>query len=275
MVLVISIGLTQGRYLGALRSVMALLLCREGLKKHLSNFQGPFHAQSGAYLGLLRHGAGLEVTKKFVLSPELIEAARERALVADELPPEVYREFLLRWQAQDGLAREIRELRTTSLHPSGWVLTHLVPLLAQSFLQKLRIKNDEASIVIADRLEMVISNSQNNFPYAIQNLLLPLPTGTGSKKAGDYQISLLRIMDFGIIGLDLLASIYAKSMGLLDTSTILFSDGGMTLHEVMEATPRLGGKVNGVSSATDVSNLSWWMPKEYLTKINLHSFGIE
>lgn len=215
------------------------------------------------------------MTKKFVLSPEVIEAARERALAAGEFPPEVYREFLLRWQAQDGLAREIRELRTTSLHPSGWVLTHLVPLLAQSFLQKLRMQNDDASSVVAERMEIVISNSQRNFPYAIQSLLLPLPSGTGSKKAGDYQVRLLRVMDFGIVGLDLLASIYAKSLGLIDTSTILFSDGGLTLHEVMEATPRLGGKISGISSSTDISNRSWWVPNEYLTKINPNSLGVE
>jgi hypothetical protein len=139
----------------------------------------------------------------------------------------------------------------------------------------LRLQNNEASNVVAERLEIVISNSQKNFPYAIQNLLLPLPSGIGSKKAGDYQISVLRVMDFGVIGLDFLASIYAKSMGVIDTSTILFSDGGMTLHEVIEATPRLGGTVGGISSSTDMSNKSWWVPKEYLTKSNLHSLGIE
>ena len=215
------------------------------------------------------------MTKKFVLSPEVIEAARERALAAGEISPEVYREFLLRWQAQDGLAREIRELRTTSLYPSGWVITHLVPMLAQTFLQQLRSQGDEASSIVAERLEIVIANSQTNLPLVIQNLLKPLPMGLGSKKAGEYQIRILRAVDLGILGLDLLASLYAKSLGLLDTSTILYSDGGLTLREVIDATSRLGGKVNGIQSESDLKNSTWWIPQEFLNKSDFYSVGIE
>ena len=193
------------------------------------------------------------------LSEKDLEEARQRALSAGVLPDNVRRELLTLFQRQDALPKELRKLALEILRPSGWVISHLVPKLAKQQADLLRRNDTEVSYKMSAKLEVVSDLISSQPRRAIDLLLEPSQPGKGSRSAGKSNSSVLRILDLGLVGLPLPASVYAKSLGLLDTSTVLVSDGHLEVHQAIEATKKLGEEVLGYQTEVDKkgANNSW------------------
>ena len=84
------------------------------------------------------------MVKNKPLSPEDLETARQRVANSEPYSDEVRREFILQWLRQDNLPKEIKSLFSTDLAPSGWVISHLVPLVSRKMALQLRDKEGEA-----------------------------------------------------------------------------------------------------------------------------------
>jgi hypothetical protein len=216
------------------------------------------------------------MSKSKSLSPEDLEKARQRVLSAKPYSDEVRREFILQWLRQDNLPKEMRSLVTSSLAPSGWVISHLVPLLCLHFANKLKAKEGEASFAVASLLLQVADIVKVDAPQAIKLLMEKVSAGTGSKLATDYQSDVLRVLDLGIIGLPFVASIYAKSLGVVDTSTTLISETTLTIEQCAEAGKKLDGEFSGTLSEGDkLFGNHYWLPKELLLESDLNTIGIK
>ena len=164
-----------------------------------------------------------------------LEKARQRALVAAALPDDVRRQLVLLIQRQDSLPEDYRSLVGIVPNPSGWVLTHLIPLIARKLASDLRRDGKQSSLIVAQRLEQVEFVIKKSIPKAIQILVEPLPNGAGSRKAGETQLTVLRILDLGILGFPIVCAVFARHLGVLDTSTVLISEGGLTVEQALES----------------------------------------
>ena len=168
-----------------------------------------------------------------------LEKARQRALVAPPLPDEVRRQLVLLIQRQDTLPEDYRSLVGLIPNPSGWVITHLMPLLFKKLGSDLRKEAKQSCLVVAQRLEQAEVLIKKSIPRTIQLLVEPLPNGAGSRKAGDVQLTILRILDLGILGFPVVCALYARYLGVLDTSTVLISEGILTVEESLESSFKL------------------------------------
>ena len=169
--------------------------------------------------------------RKKSLSAEDLEAARQRALSAGPLPDAIRREITNTWNKQSNLPRELRSLAFSQLLPSGWVITHLVPVVSRNLARRLREKNGDAALMVAKRLDEVASVVNLDVSAAVEILVQPVGRGAGSRFAGQSQLNVLRILDFGIIGLPFLAAVYANTLGITDVTSSLLSDGNLSVLE--------------------------------------------
>jgi hypothetical protein len=201
-----------------------------------------------------------------------LEKARQRALVAPPLPDDVRRQLVLLIQRQDTLPEDYRSLVGLIPSPSGWVLTHLMPLLFKKLASDLRKDSRQSSLIVAQRLEQAEVFIKKSIPRAVHVLVEPLPSGVGSKKAGDVQLTVLRILDLGILGFPVVCAVYARHLGVLDTSTVLISEGVLSIEEALEGSFRLDDVQTWEISKGDIENgKSIYLPKELLPPDNFNS----
>ena len=197
------------------------------------------------------------------LTEKDLEEARQRALSAGLLPDNVRRELLVLFQKQDALPKDLRKLSQSSIQPSGWVISHLVPKLCVHQAQMLRRKNTEATYKMAAKLEVVGQLLGTDPKKAINLLLQPSISGKGSRLAGQTNSAILRILDLGLVGLPLPASVYAKTLGLLDTSVILVADGHLSVYQAIEASKKLDFDIEGYTTSADKKDAdNNWLPVE-------------
>lgn len=94
-------------------------------------------------------------------------------------------------------------------------------------------------------------------------MLEPAVSGKGSRSAGQANSSILRILDLGLVGLPVPASVYAKTLGLIDTSTVLVADGHLSVYQAIEASEKLEDKVIGYRTEIDKKGAdNSWLPAE-------------
>jgi hypothetical protein len=209
--------------------------------------------------------------RKTTLTLEDLEAAKQRAISAGPLPDAVRREFEKIWDKQSNLPVSQRSLAFETLLPSGWVLTHLVPIVCKYLSRTLRQQNNEAGLVMAKSLDEVSDLVAFDLGSAIEKLVQPRPRGDGSRFAGQCQINVLRILDFGLIGLPFIASVYANSLGISDIASSLLADGELTLLEVNEVARTLDDYSMAQLSEGDLaSSKEVWIPSEFFTPDNFN-----
>lgn len=210
------------------------------------------------------------------LSPEDLENARQRALAAGELPDAVRREFALLWQRQDTLPKDLRSFAIVKLMPSGWVISHVVPILAKSLATNLRMAGGEASFAVANRLSDVEKCVEADVAKAIEILVEPTPNGPGSRKAGQYQVAVLRVLDLGLIGLPVIAAIYAKTFGIADISVSLIAQGILSVVECVDNAIVLDDAPRGELSEGDKAAVGkLWLPSEFFSPDDFNPATIE
>jgi hypothetical protein len=159
--------------------------------------------------------------------------------------------------------------------PSGWVITHLIPLLCRKLSSDLRSENNGSSLVVAKRLEHVEDIVATEPAKAVNILVSALPKGVGSRKAGDIQIAVLRIIDLGILGFPVVSAIYARHLGVLDTSTVLVSESTLSIEESLLSAERLDGiKTWTISEGDKRTNFGEVIYTELLPPDNLDSIPI-
>lgn len=188
-----------------------------------------------------------------------LEQARVRAKDAPPLPDEVRRQLVLLLKRQDLLPSDYRGLLAIRPNPSGWVLTHLIPTICNHLSAQLRKDNKPSSSLVATRLDQVGTLVLDDVRSALHQLVQPLPRGQGSKKAGEYQIAVLRILDLGILGFPVVSAIYAKTFGVLDTSTILLSESHLPVSATLTSAEKLDDskiwELSNLDKTADVTNL--------------------
>jgi hypothetical protein len=210
------------------------------------------------------------------LSDKDLEEARQRAISAGLLPDGVRRELLILFQRQDALPKDLRKLAVEILRPSGWVISHLIPKLAKQQAGLLRQNDTEASYKMSAKLEVVSDLISTEPRRGIDLLLQPSQAGKGSRSAGQANSAVLRILDLGLVGLPLPASVYAKSLGLLDTSVVLVSDGHLQVHQAIEATKKLGDEVLGYQTEVDKKGAdNSWLAIELFSPKDFDSTRVE
>ncbi len=202
------------------------------------------------------------VTLPKPLTEKDLEEARRRAIAAGVLPENVRKELVALWKRQDALPKDLRELSSFSLQPSGWVLTHVVPTLCLFLSSELRRSETHAGSKCAFRLELVAEYVLEDVGRAVSLLTEPTPTGTGSRQASQSNAVVLRVLDFGLLGLHHIAAVLAKSTGLLDTSITLLTDGHLTINQAVQAANRLDDQVKGKLTKTDKSREVIELPLE-------------
>lgn len=206
------------------------------------------------------------------LSEADLEKARQRALVAPALPDDVRRQLVLLIQRQDTLPEDYRSLVGLIPNPSGWVLTHLMPLLFKKLASDLRKDAKQSSLIVAQRLEQAEVLIEKSIPKVIQLLVEPLPNGSGSRKAGDVQLTVLRILDLGILGFPIVCALYARHLGVLDTSTVLISEGILTVEEALESSFKLDDIQTWEVTNGDIQNGKLlFLPKELFSPDDFNS----
>jgi hypothetical protein len=216
------------------------------------------------------------MSKSKSLSPEDLEKARQRVLSSEPYSDDVRREFILQWLRQDNLPKEMRSLLVASLASSGWVISHLVPLVCRHLANNLKNREGEASKNVASLLLQVAEVVAVNTPEAVKMLMEKVSAGSGSKLASEYQNNTLKVLDLGIVGLPIVASIFAKSLGVVDTSTTLISESTLTIEECVEASRKLDGVFSGNLSEGDREfGGRYWLPRELLLESDLNSLGIK
>jgi hypothetical protein len=197
------------------------------------------------------------------LSEKDLEEARQRAISAGALPDNVRRELLILFQKQDALPKELRKLALEVLKPSGWVISHLVPKLCRQQANVIRKFDTEAVYKMSAKFEVVADLLETDPRKAIDLLLEPAIPGKGSRSAGQANSSILRILDLGLVGLPVPASVYAKTLGLIDTSTVLVADGHLSVYQAIEASEKLEDKVIGYRTEIDKKGAdNSWLPIE-------------
>lgn len=215
-------------------------------------------------------------TKTKGLSPKDLENARQRALAAGELPDVVRRELVLLWQRQDTLPKDLHSFVTATLMPSGWVITHVVPLLAKFLAANLRTAGGEASFAVANRLNDVEKYVVTDVAKAIEILVEPTPNGPGSRKAGHYQMTALRVLDLGLIGLPVIAAVYAKTFGIADVSVSLIAEGNLSVVECVKNAVALDDAPSGELSEGDkAAGDKLWLPSELFSPEDFNPTAVE
>jgi hypothetical protein len=210
------------------------------------------------------------------LSSEDLAAARQRALSAGPLPDSVRRELVNIWNRQTQLPKEQRALLSWQFYPSGWVITHLVPLLCNLLSRALREKDGEASLQVAEVLGEVAERVQFDIQEAVQILVQLRPEGKGSRFAGQCQVNVLRVLDLGIVGLPFMAAVYASTLGLIDISCSIVCEGNFTVSESVEEARRLGSKIEGELTEGDWSWSNFlWIPSDFLPPDDFNPVPIE
>jgi hypothetical protein len=200
-----------------------------------------------------------------------LEKARQRALVAPPLPDDVRRQLVLLIQRQDTLPEDYRSLVGLFPNPSGWVLTHLMPLLFKKLASDLRKDSKQSSLIVAQRLEQAEFVIKKSIPSAVNILVEPLPNGAGSRKAGEVQLTVLRILDLGLLGFPTVCALYARHLGVLDTSTVLISEGVLSVEEALESSFRLDDVQTWETTNGDIeTGKSIFIPKELFPPDNLN-----
>jgi len=208
------------------------------------------------------------------LSKKDLEEARSRAISAGELPEEVRQALLVVLERMDTLPKEIRTLQVASLSESNWVVTHLVPSLALHLSDVLLKNNTETGRAMSARFDAIADIVGNQTSEAIQMLIEPSILGEGSRKANQSRIHLLRVLDLGILGMPVVAAIYARVLGLLDTSNSLVGDAHMSVQDCCEAAKNLGDKPKGSLSEADKKS-EWWVGRELFSPLDFNSRSIE
>ena len=210
------------------------------------------------------------------LSEKDLEEARNRAISAGLLPDNVRRELLLLFLKQDALPKDLRKLSQATLHPSGWVISHLVPKLCIHQAKMLRNTDTDATYKMAAKLEVVAQVIETDPRKAIDLLLQKSISGKGSRLAGQSNSTILRILDLGLVGLPVPASVYAKSLGLLDTSVVLVADGHLSVFQAIEASNKLEDEVIGYKSSHDEKGAdNSWLPTELFSPNDFDAPGVE
>jgi hypothetical protein len=202
------------------------------------------------------------VTLPKPLTEKDLEEARRRAIAAGALPENVRKELVALWKRQDALPKDLRELSTLNLQPSGWVLTHVLPKVCLHLSAELRRSETHAGAKCAFRLELVAEYVLEDVSKAVSLLTEPTPTGTGSRQASQANATVLRVLDFGLLGLHHVAAVLAKSTGLLDTSITLLSDGHLSINQAVQAANRLDDQVGGKLTKSDKSKEVIELPLE-------------
>ena len=209
------------------------------------------------------------------LSEKDLEEARRRAEAAGVLPENVRKELVALWKRQDALPKDLRQLSAFALEPSGWVLTHLVPKLCMHLSTELRRNETHAGAKCALRLELVAEYIMEDISKAISLLTEPAPTGVGSRQASQANATVLRVVDFGLLGLHHVAAVMAKSTGLLDTSLVLVTDGHLNVNQAIQAANRLDDKVSGKLTKKDKTTNSVELPLELFAPDDFNASRVE
>lgn len=209
------------------------------------------------------------------LSEKDLEEARRRAAAAGVLPENVRKELVALWKRQDALPKDLRELSSFTNEPSGWVITHLVPKLCLHLSSELRRSETHAGAKCALRLELVADYVREDISKAISLLTEPAPTGVGSRQASQANATVLRVLDFGLLGFHHVAAMMSKSTGLLDTSMILLTDGHLTMNQAIQAANKLEDEITGKPSKLDKTKSSIELPLELFAPDDFNTSRVE
>jgi hypothetical protein len=215
------------------------------------------------------------VTLPKPLSEKDLEEARRRAEAAGVLPEKVRKELVALWKRQDALPKDLRSLSTYSLESSSWVITHIVPKLCMHLSSDLRRSETHAGAKCALRLELVADYVLSDVAKAVSLLTEPAPSGVGSRNASQANATVLRVLDFGLLGLHHVAAALAKSTGLLDTSITLLTDGHLSVSQAVQAANHLDDKVNGKLSKADKMKGVVELPLELFAPDDFNTSRIE
>lgn len=209
------------------------------------------------------------------LSEKDLEEARRRAQAAGVLPENVRKELVALWKRQDALPKDLRELSSFALEPSGWVISHIVPKLCMHLSTELRRSETHAGAKCAFRLELVAECVASDISKAVTLLTEPAPTGTGSRQASQANATVLRVLDLGLLGMQHVAAVMAKSSGLLDTSITLVADGHLNVNQAIQAANRLDDRVLGKVTKKDKTATVIELPLELFSPDDFNTSRVE
>jgi len=208
------------------------------------------------------------------LSEEARKAALTRARKAGPLPPAVRRELVRLYQQQSGLTARLASFDVWSEAPSGWVLGHLAPLLAEHLRRGLRTVPGQASRMAADVLQLAGGLLPGKVADASRVLLEGRTAGTGSRRANRAVADLLRVIDFGALGHPVIAAVMAREMyGLADVSTALVAGAGMTVETAAAVAASLEEPVGAGLTLSDELEM-WLLPSELLAPDDVETLGL-
>jgi hypothetical protein len=208
------------------------------------------------------------------LSEEARKAAHARARKAGPLPPALRRELVRLYQQQSGLTARLASFDTWTEQPSGWVLGHLAPALADHLALALRTAPGAASATASEVLRRAGRLLPSKVEEAARVLLEGRTAGVGSRKANRSLADLLRVLDFGMLGHPVLAAALARELyGLADVSTALVAGAGMTAETAAEVAASLDAPITTATSTSDRLEL-WLLPSELLTPDDVEALGL-
>jgi len=183
------------------------------------------------------------------LPSEAVAQARARGMSAGKLPPDVLERFAILWAAQANLRDNVRRASWATLDesPSAWTLRHLVPLVGLMYADRLRQRPQTHARSYsegrlrgwADRLR------QGDVLGPLDEALAFAVAGEGSREARQLVRMLVRLLDFGVLGLDLVAAVVAEHEGLKYLPALLVSEGGLNAAEAMNAAADALGEPRG------------------------------
>ena len=205
------------------------------------------------------------------LSEEARKVARARARKAGPLPPAVRRELVRLYQQQSGLTARLATFEAWAEGPSGWVLGHLGPALADHLAHGLRVVPGSASTTAGQTLRRVAGLLPLEAEDALRLLLEGRTAGTGSRRANRALADLLRVLDFGVLGHPVLAAVMARELyGLADVSTALVAGAGMSVETAAAVAATLDAPVKAALSVSDRLE-AWLLPSEFLAPDDVQS----
>lgn len=182
------------------------------------------------------------------IDPEFLEEARRRALECLPLTETQRAEFAILWGRQTNLPKNLRSLAVGFLWESGWVLTNLVPGYIDFIANSVRSTNPH----FLDVLETLKNEFASDIRLAVQNLIQASEDFENDPDFRNKLQTLLLVVDFGLTGFPIVSAVIAKQSGYIDTSLILFSDGGLSLVECIKASKALGDLERGSLSKGDI-----------------------
>ena len=208
------------------------------------------------------------------LSEEARKAAHARARKAGPLPPTLRRELVRLYQQQSGLTARLASFEVWTEAPSGWVLGHLAPALADELSRGLRAVPGTAAVTAIEVLRRVRGHLPGKVEEAARALLEGRTAGTGSRKANRALADLLRVLDLGVLGHPVLAAVMARELyGLADVSTMLVASAGMSAGTATEVAATLDDPVTAALSSSDRLE-RWLLPLELLAPDDVEALGL-